>query len=80
MPASRPAHKPLCFAVLSVDGRLGSTLVVTKLGEDDACHVAYVEAQAIRNANQQARVIADKDARPFQCKKDKAKTYGASAN
>jgi hypothetical protein len=40
----------------------------------------YVEASGNPNANEQARVIADKDARPFQCKKDKAKTYGASAN
>lgn len=59
----------------SVDGKKGSTLVVTKLGEDDACHVAYVEASGNPNANEQARVIADKDARAFQCKQDKAKTY-----
>jgi hypothetical protein len=59
-----------------VDGRKGSTLVVTKLGKDDACHVAYVEATGNAEANEEARAIADRDARAFTCKKDKAKTYG----
>jgi hypothetical protein len=44
------------------DDRQGSTLVVTKLGEDDACH-------------EQARAIADHEAASFTCKKDKAKHY-----
>ena len=63
-----------------VDGKKGSTLVVTKLGKDDACHVAYVEATGNPQANEQARMIADRDARAFRCKTDKAKTYGAGAN
>jgi hypothetical protein len=55
----------------------GSTLVVTKLGKTDACHVAYVEAAGNPKANEQARAIADKDARGFTCKRDTAKHYGA---
>jgi hypothetical protein len=31
-------------------------------------------------ANDQARAIADKDARGFICKKDRAKHYGAGGN
>ena len=61
-------------------GKRGSTLVVTKLGQDDACHVAYVEATGNPQANEQARAIADRDARSFRCKTDKAKTYGAAGN
>jgi hypothetical protein len=61
----------------SVDGKTGSTLVVTKLGKDDACHVAYVEASGNPKANEQARAIADKDAGAFTCKRDKAKPYGS---
>jgi hypothetical protein len=61
----------------SVDGKKGSTLVVTKLGKDDACHMAYVEASGNPQANELARAIADKDAIAFTCKRDKAKTYGS---
>jgi hypothetical protein len=59
-----------------VDGKKGSTLIVTKLGKDDACHMAYVEASGNPQANEQARAIADKDAIAFACKRDKAKSYG----
>lgn len=54
----------------------GSTLVVTKLGETDACHVAYVRAEANPDANRLAREIADKDARRFSCERDRPRTYG----
>ena len=57
------------------DDRQGSTLVVTKLGTDDACHMAYVEATNNPQANEAARAIADKEAASFICKQDKAKTY-----
>ena len=40
------------------DDRQGSTLVVTKLGEDDACHMAYVEATNNPKANEQARATS----------------------
>ena len=58
------------------DGEKGSTLVVTKLGLDDSCHVAYVAATGNPHANAEARAIADRDARDFRCKTDKAKHYG----
>ncbi|MEX1061319.1 MAG: hypothetical protein WED13_09910 [Methyloceanibacter sp.] len=64
----------------SVDDKKGATLVVTKLGTDDSCHIAYVEASGNPRANDQARAIADKDARGFICKKDRAKHYGADGN
>lgn len=64
----------------SVDGKTGSTLVVTKLGGDDVCHMAYVEASGNLKANEEARAIADTDARGFICKQDKAKHYGAGGN
>jgi len=52
-------------------GPKGETLVVTKLGVDDACHVAYVSASDNRKANDMARTIADNHARTFDCKRDK---------
>jgi len=64
----------------SVDDKKGATLVVSKLGGDDACHIAYVEASGNPRANDQARTIADTDARGFICKKDRAKHYGAGGN
>jgi hypothetical protein len=61
----------------SVDDKQGATLVVTKLEKDDACHLAYVEASGNPNANEQARAIADRDARGFACKGSRPKHYGA---
>jgi hypothetical protein len=77
---TRAAGKLTPFATIlrfswDVDGKRGSTLVVTKLGTDDACHMAYVEASGNPQANEQARAIADKDAASFTCKRDKAKRY-----
>ncbi|ODR95841.1 hypothetical protein AUC70_02975 [Methyloceanibacter stevinii] len=59
-------------------GRLGggSTLVVTKLGNTNACHVAYVRAEENPDANKLAREIADNDARRFSCERDRPRTYG----
>jgi len=59
------------------DGAKGSTLVVTKLGGADACHVAHVIATGNPNANALAREIADGQARGFDCKRDKIRNYGA---
>ena len=56
------------------DGAKGSTLVVTTLGESDACHVAYVMATG--NANALARAVADGQARGFDCARDRPRTYG----
>jgi len=61
----------------SADDKKGATLVVTALAKDDACHLAYVEASGNPKANDQARAIADRDARSFQCKGSSPKHYGA---
>jgi len=47
-----------------------STLVVTKLGKTDACHVAHVTATGNPNANVLARKVADTLARGFDCAND----------
>ncbi len=62
------------------DNGEGSTLVITKLGRDDACHVAYVDATGNPKANEQARAIADRDAVKFVCKQDMAKHYLADGS
>ena len=59
------------------DGEKGQTLVVTRLGEDDACHVGYVKADGNARANEQARAIADDLARDFDCEKGEAVERGA---
>ena len=56
------------------NGPKGQTLVVTKLGADDACHVAYVKADGNPKANETAREIADSRARNFDCKQDRPMT------
>lgn len=58
------------------DGRKGSTLVVTKLGETDACHVAHIQAAGNPNANALAREIADDHARGFNCQRDRIRSFG----
>jgi hypothetical protein len=60
----RPTDKPM--------------LVVTRLPPGPVCHVAYVDAQANRDANALARKAADEFARDFQCAKDKVKVIGAT--
>lgn len=62
------------------NGAKGSTLVVTKLGQADACHVAYVMATGNSNANVLAREIADRQARGFDCKRDRVRHYGADGS
>jgi hypothetical protein len=62
------------------DNGEGSTLVVTKLANKDACHVAYVEGTRNPKANEQARAIADKIAMSFDCKRDTPKHYGADGS
>ena len=59
------------------DNGEGSTLVVTKIGATDACHIAYVQATENAKANALAREIADGQARGFSCGRDKPRTYGA---
>ncbi|MEZ5829164.1 MAG: hypothetical protein R3D30_03190 [Hyphomicrobiales bacterium] len=58
------------------DNGEGSTLVVTKLGKGDSCHVAYIVATGNPNANLLAREVADSQARGFSCKRDRPRRYG----
>jgi hypothetical protein len=58
----RPTAKPL--------------LAVTRLPPGPVCHVAYIDGQANRNANDVARQAADEFARDFKCGKDEVKVVG----
>src|SRR5215211_3134084 len=51
-------------------------LAVTRLPPGPVCHVAYVDGQANRNANELARQAADEFARDFKCGKDEVKLVG----
>ncbi|WFU14947.1 hypothetical protein [Bradyrhizobium sp. CB3481] len=51
-------------------------LAVTRLPPGPVCHVAYIDGQANRNANELARQAADEFARDFKCGKDEVKVIG----
>jgi hypothetical protein len=51
-------------------------LTVTRLPPGPVCHVAYVDGQTNRNANEIARQAADEFARDFKCGKDDVKVVG----
>ncbi len=51
-------------------------LAVTRLPPGPVCHVAYIDGQANRNANELARQAADGFARDFKCGKDEVKVIG----
>ena len=51
-------------------------LVVTRLPPGPVCHVAYIDGQANRSANEVARQAADEFARDFKCGKDEVKVVG----
>jgi hypothetical protein len=51
-------------------------LAVTRLPPGPVCHVAYIDGQANRNANELARQAADEFARDFKCGKDDVKVIG----
>jgi hypothetical protein len=48
----------------------GEVLVVTRVTEDEECHVAYIDALANPNAIALARSVADEKARRFSCRSD----------
>ena len=50
------------------DATRGQVLVVTRISDRDACHVAYVDALANPSAIALARSVADELARTFDCK------------
>jgi hypothetical protein len=51
-------------------------LAVTRLPPGPVCHVAFIDGQANRNANELARQAADEFARDFKCGKDEVKVIG----
>jgi hypothetical protein len=51
-------------------------LTVTRLPPGPVCHVAYIDGQANRSANEVARRAADEFARDFKCGKDEVKVVG----
>ena len=51
-------------------------LAVMRLPPGPVCHVAYIDGQANRNANELARQAADEFARDFKCGKDEVKVIG----
>jgi hypothetical protein len=51
----------------SRDGQRGDVLVVSKVSATEACHVAYIDALANKDAIALARQIADKDTKGFDC-------------
>ncbi|MBZ0217939.1 MAG: hypothetical protein K8F25_15380 [Fimbriimonadaceae bacterium] len=54
-----------------------SILVISKVGPDDSCHVARINASQNPNANILARRTADELARDFVCGSDQVVTIGA---
>jgi hypothetical protein len=58
------------------DGKKGQTLVVTKLGANDACHVAHIVAEGNPKANELARQAADSHARAFDCAASRTLRFG----
>ena len=52
------------------EGVKGQILVVTKVGRQQACHVAYVDALANKGANVLAQYAADYIAPDFNCAQD----------
>ena len=61
----------------SRDGRNGDVLVVSKVSDTEACHVAYIDALANPDAIALARRIADRQAKGFDCRQD-PQTEGAT--
>lgn len=57
--------------------RTKQMLVVTRLPPGPVCHTAFVDVKANPNANELARVAAER-ARGFKCGKDKVQVEGAS--
>ena len=60
----KPFATILRYSWSNPDGE-GETLVVTKLGRREVCHMDYVQASGNPRANEQARALADAGA--FDC-------------
>ena len=61
-------HATILRYFVSRDGKRSEAIVVTRIGERDACHVAYIDAVANKDAIASARRIADETAPGFDCK------------
>ena len=48
----------------------GEVLIVTKLEAGNTCHVAYIDAQLVPDANKIARAFADEETKDFDCETD----------
>jgi len=74
--AARPIATILRYRV-DADGVERQYLVVSKVGIDQSCHMAYIDVAA-GNANQRARDAADGYATDFQCGSDSAFLYSSA--
>lgn len=75
-------EKPAPYAMIvryftQSQNRRGQVLVVTRVTDTEACHVAYIDAVANANAIMLARRIADEKARKFDCKSEPARIGAA---
>lgn len=61
-------HATIVRYMVSRDGARGQVLVVTRVTEREACHVAYIDAGANAEAIGMARKIADEVAPGFDCR------------
>lgn len=75
-PDGRPFATILRWFTSFDDGRDGQVLVVTRVGRDGVCHVAYVDARANPDANVLARQAADTLAPGFDCAAGQPLVYG----
>ncbi len=55
---------------IASDGKRGQVLVVTRLTEKEACHVAHIDALANSDAIMMARRVADEVAPKFDCRSE----------
>lgn len=79
----REGHKRPVATILryfwQMDDAKGETLVVSRLGPENACHVAYIRADGNPDANQMARDIADARTDSFDCAKGEPERIGNEA-
>lgn len=58
------------FTEQESDGSEGQVLVVTQIKPGETCHIAYIDALAVSNANEKAREIADRESGSFDCSRE----------
>lgn len=65
-------HATIVRYFMTRDGRKSQALVVSRVTDKEACHVAYIDATANADAIMMARRIADEVAPKFDCKNEPA--------